>query len=131
MNNFTRNAIVFSLILASIGVFYHFVIFIPKQLKQKEVKYELCKITADDEYIANWASACEMQASYNRDELKNCMSDPQILTNSLMGERWCKENYEDFDSSVECSLSKVRAESVNASRDKALKRCLDEAKTGV
>jgi hypothetical protein len=128
VNNFMRNSVVFGILLGGIGVFYHYVIYIPKELKKIEVKYELCKNMADASYSVNWSKACLIQTKYDREALKSCMSDPEILSNSLMGEKWCRENYKNLDYSDECTLSKERAEELNISRDKSLKRCLDEAK---
>lgn len=149
MEKLVKVAVVLGALLAGVGVFYHYVIFLPGVERQKaeraevekrdaanreasrQIFYEACKKDASINYSANWAAACEEVARTRTMQLRNCLSDRMIVTNPYMGENYCKATFGDIDPSPNCSLPKGRAESIDQSFKDAQQRCLAEARGGL
>jgi hypothetical protein len=149
MEKLVKLAVVLGALLAGVGVFYHYVIFLPGVERQKvereeaakreaaskeaskQIFYEARKKDAESNYSANWAAACEDVARTETMQLRNCLSDRAIVTNPYLGEHHCKSTFGDIDPSPNCSLPKGRAESINQTFKDAQQRCLAEARGGL
>lgn len=149
MEKLVKFGVVLGALLAGLGVFYHYVIFLPsverQKVKQEEAEkreaaskeasrqifYETCKKNANSNYSANWASACEDVARTETMRLRNCLSDRAVMSNPYLGEHYCKSTFGDIDPSPNCSLPKIRAESIDQSFKDAQQRCLAEARDGL
>jgi hypothetical protein len=138
MDKLTRMAVIAGVLLAGIGVFYHYVIFLPgvehdkaAQAVRRQAAYSRCMEQADSIYNADWATACKDVAESAAVELRNCLSDKLIMTNPYMGASYCKRTFAGADPSPECTLPKSRAQSLNAAHKEAQQRCATEARLGV
>ena len=149
MEKLVKVAVILGALLAGIGVFYHYVVFLPsverqkiesaenekretaKQEASRQMFYEACKRDASNNYLANWAVACEDIAKIRTSQLRGCLSDQTIITNPYMGENYCKTTFGDIDPSPNCTLPKVRAESINQADKDLQQRCLAEARDGL
>lgn len=138
MDKLLKMAVVVGALLAGIGVFYHYVIFLPgierekaTQADRRQQAYGRCIEQAESIYDASWAAACKNVAQSDAMELKNCLSDKMVMTNPYMGAAYCKRTYGATDPSSECTLPKARAESINAAHKQAQQRCATEARLGV
>jgi hypothetical protein len=149
MEKLLKVAVILGALLAGVGVFYHYVIFLPSVERQKIERaetekreaanqeasrqrfYEACKKDARSNYSANWAAACEDHAHTQTNRLRGCLSDQTIITNPYMGENYCKTTFGDIDPSPDCSLPKSRSESINQANKDAQQQCLAEARGGL
>lgn len=160
MEKMVKIAVIFAALLAGIGVFYHYVIFLPgverqkveraenekrekamhaenekrdkaKQEASRQLFYESCKASAAKNYSADWAAACEGVARARTSSLRNCYADQSITSNPYMGVNYCKSTFGEIDPSPNCSLPKARADSVNQAYQDEQQRCLAEARSGL
>ena len=138
MDKLLKLAIVFGVLLAGTGVFYHYVIFLPgvekektAQLGRRQEAYSRCIEQTESIYDANWAAACKDVAQLEAVELRNCLSDRMVMTNPYMGAAYCKRTFSGADPSPECTLPRVRAESIDTAHKQAQQRCATEARLGV
>lgn len=142
MDRTLRLALVAAALLAGGGVFYHFVIYLPRVEEQRRADirereenrksaYSECMDQARRAYDSNWAETCRNVASYNATDLKSCLKDKSILSNSLMGAEWCKREYNSFDDSPNCTLPGKKADGVNVYYKQAQERCVVEARLEV
>lgn len=124
------------------GIFYHYVIFLPNLERQKaesaksrelsqRASYETCKSSALEGYVSDWADACKDVARMQANYLQNCLADRLIMSNPYMGKKYCTQSFGDIDSSPNCSLPKIRADSINKAYQEAQQRCLAEAKSNL
>lgn len=149
MEKIVKIAVIFGALLAGIGIFYHYVIFLPGVERQKVERaenekrenakkedsrslfYESCKASAAKNYSLGWAAACEGVARARTSSLRNCYADQSITSNPYMGVNYCKSTFGEIDPSPNCSLPKVRADSVNQAHQDEQQRCLAEARSGL
>ena len=149
MDKFVKIAVVVGVLLAGIGVFYRYVIFLPglerdkiereentkrelaKQEAIKQVAYDSCKAIARANYSLNWADACKDVALVKNRMLNECLSDSGIVNNPYMGKNFCTSRHGNADLSSNCSLPKARGESINQEYHNAQQRCINEAKSGL
>jgi hypothetical protein len=149
MDKYLKMALIAMSLMIGIGVFYHYVIYLPaverhkvekaeeekRTAEEKETqtqsKYEICIDIARLNYEADWAKACEYVAKSEAEDLKACLSDSTIINNRYMGINYCKKKYIFLDSSPKCLLPKTKADSINESHKQAQDRCLTEARVGL
>ncbi|TAL53804.1 hypothetical protein [Pandoraea sp.] len=149
MDKMLKLALAIALLLAGGGVFYHYVIFLPAverqaaaQAEQEKAKvaqeeaarnlqYQTCKTLADQSYLEEWAAACKDVAHQQLVQLRNCLSNKLIMSNSFMGATYCKNTFGASDPSPNCSLPTPRADSINQDYGNAQQKCLEEAKLGL
>ncbi len=138
MDKITKLAVITGALLAGIGVFYHYVIFLPGVERDKADKarhrqdaYGQCMEQADISYSTGWATACKNVAESTAMELKNCLSNKVIMTNPYMGASYCNRTFGVADPSPECTLPESRANSLNATYKEEQQRCATEARLGL
>ncbi len=154
MDKYLKIAIILSSLLAGVGIFYHYVIYLPgierqkieksereqkeaaEKAKQKQeedvareyevkVRYEQCIADARRNYEANWTTACKSVAKSQSEAFLNCLNTP------YMGKDFCKQTFPKRDSSPDCALPKEQAESINQTHKHAQEKCLAEARIGL
>ena len=156
MDKMIRLAVIVAVLLAGVGVFYHYVIFLPsveqkkaeaeqkkadleqsekQKIAEKEsarkVAYNSCVVAAATDYESNWATACEETAKTRLASHQACLSDPSIINNQYMGEAFCKRTYPLLDGKPDCALPMAKVELADQRHAKAKERCLAEAKSGL
>jgi hypothetical protein len=149
LDTLTKRALAVGALLAGIGVFYHYVIFIPglekakqaqiendkreteQRIAEKTRQYAACKADARQAYEADWATACNAVAEDRKLSYANCLKDPLVMYNQFMGEQYCVRTFGKIDPSPDCSLPGRRGESINARFQNALEKCLTESKSGL
>lgn len=149
MDKFLRNALITMCLLIGIGIFYHYVVYLPgvekrkfeveseknriaeERDKQTKLKYEICMSQSRRNYLANWAIACQMTAKMQKESLVMCLNDRAIINNQFMGENYCKKEYIFLDSSPDCALPGSRADSIEEIQKKEQDTCLTEARAGL
>jgi len=116
MDKIVRFSISVAVLMAGAGIFYRYVIFLPRVENQKlelaahkKLEYDRCNSEAQDNYNANWAAACESNAKSQRSGLANCLSDRLVMTNQFMGASYCKKTFGTSDPSPNCTLPARRA----------------------
>ncbi|MFW1950601.1 hypothetical protein [Acinetobacter beijerinckii] len=148
--------LVLSALLASAGVFYYYVIFVPnleqqkldlekqklkekqeaeaEALKKKEQEseqrsqaYQNCVTEAELTYSNNWAHACQKQSERNEVELNNCLNNPSIMNNQFMGKPYCLKAYGSTKFDAECTLPAQMADNIEKSRTQRKEDCITEA----
>jgi hypothetical protein len=148
-DKFTKRAIAIGALMAGVGVFYHYVIFIPGLEKSKQERidkekseadmrtaeksrqYEFCKTTARQVYEEDWANACQSVAEDRKLQYDNCLKDRMVMTNQFMGKQYCVSTYGKIDASSGCTLPGGRADTINESFKDAKDKCLVEFKNGL
>ena len=98
-----------------------------RDLKRKDA-YLSCLMAASKDYDADWSAACKTNAESRSVALKNCLEDPNVVNNPLMGKRWCYANLGGANPSPDCSLPSSTADKINERHEKEKQRCLAEAK---
>lgn len=149
MEKVLKTAGMLGVLLIGIGVFYHYVIFLPGVERQREervenekreavkketsqqLSYESCKAAASRNYSANWATACVAVARTQKDRRQSCLADSLIMTNPYMGRNYCLNTFADTDPSPECSLPGGKADPIEQNYSDAKQRCLMEARSGL
>ena len=142
MDRTLRLALIVGALLAGGGVFYHYVIFLPhveeqrradtreREERRKEA-YSLCMAEAHSQYDASWTSECKSVAEADAKSMKDCLRDPIVMTNPLMGAPHCRRTYGNSDPSRECRLPIKLSESLNEAYKQAQARCATQARIGV
>ncbi len=160
MDKLVKLAIVVGVLLAGVGVFYHFVIYLPDLDRKKEehlaqekreaefqkeqlrleaanreqtrqTTYTACLQGARANYELNWATACKTAAASQVSRLRSCLADNLIVTNPYMGKNYCYNTFGGGNESPNCSLPKSTAEGVNKTYKEEQDRCLAESKSGL
>ena len=147
IDKFTRRVIAIGALMAGVGVFYHYVIFIPgverakqeqlgNEKKEAELKnaekarqYKFCKDSSLKVYDLNWAGACKAVAEDRKLQYENCLNDPLVMSNQFMGKQHCRKTYEKTDPSPECTLPSGRANRIKNDLKEAQEKCLEESKS--
>jgi len=122
-------------LMVGFSVFYYFVIYLPGLENKKEarkaqakLKYERCISSAQMNYDANWAAACESTASANQENLRVCLSTFSTGSDALMYQNICRQRFL-TDPSPNCTLPKGRAESIDQTHKEEQDKCLTEARS--
>lgn len=149
MDKVVKLAIIIGAFLAGVGVFYHYVIFLPeaqreessaadrqkREIELRELQrrnaYGACLGEARRNYEAQWAASCKEVAVTRAGELKSCLSNKSVVTNPYMGADFCKRSYGDADPSPQCSLPQSRAQFINDTYKQEQDRCATEARLGL
>ena len=142
MDKTHRYALIAGVLMAAFGIFYHYVIFIPRlesektaatELKenQRKVAYSDCLRSARTVYDDDWTRVCKSDAGATRRKLENCLTDKSILQNQFMGEKYCKQTFVQTEFSAECTLPKSQAEFLNAQFKQSKEKCQQEARLGL
>ena len=160
MDKLVKGVIVLAALLAGIGVFYYFVVFLPNIENQKlelerqkteraetekraaatqaasqemirQKMYDECKRGARTNYEVNWATACKTNARLRTSELQNCLTDRAIMANQYMGESYCRKTFSAEDASPDCALPISVSSPINQTLKDEDQRCLAEAKSGL
>jgi hypothetical protein len=138
MEKIVRYSIVAAMLMAGAGIFYRYVIFLPEVERQKaeiaaqkKQNYDACNIGARNNYDTNWAAACKSNAQFQSTQLKNCLTDPAVITNQFLGASYCHRTFGGRDSSPKCALPKVLADSINLNYKENQEKCVTEAKLGL
>ena len=123
LDTFTRRAIAIGALMAGAAIFYHYVIFIPSVERTKQAQlesdkkeaelrvtkraqdYEYCKETARISYNVGWYVACSVVAKDRKLQYENCLKDPSVMSNPLMGKQYCNRTYGKTDSSSVCEVA--------------------------
>lgn len=156
MDKLVKFAITIGALLASISVFYHYVVALPsierdkaaeadlarrekataahlEQLRetQRQRAYDGCISIAAYSYRTDWAAACKSFSMQQDVAYKNCLGDKAVIANQFLGESYCKSTFGDSDASPECSLPSERAQSINVAHKQAQEKCVTEARLGL
>lgn len=147
-------------VLASAGVFYYYVVFVPnleqqkfdlekQMLKEKQdteaqalekkeqqaekrtQAYQICLSEAEQSYSNHWSNSCSSLADRNKVKLQNCLNDNSILNNQFMGEKWCHENFGKTEFDPQCTLPRGVADDIERNRKDNKERCLSEAQNAL
>ena len=149
MEKLLKIIVVVGVLLVGVGVFYHYVIFLPgmeqKKIEQvegekreeaskaasRQLAYEACKTTSASNYSSNWATACLAVSVAQKNNLQGCLAVPVITTDPNMNRNFCWATYKETDSAPNCSLPKGRAEPIEQEFKDAKQRCFSEAQNGL
>lgn len=160
MDKFVKLAIIVGVLLAGVGVFYHFVIYLPEldqkkderaaqekravefqqeQLKReaadreqiRQATYQECLQGRRANYETNWASACKINAASRSARLRSCLSDNLTISNPYMGKNYCYNTFGGADASPTCSLPRLTADGIGKTYKEEQDRCLAESKSGL
>lgn len=148
--------LVLAALIASAGVFYYYVVFVPnleqqkldlekqklkekqeaeaKALKKKEQEseqraqaYQNCVNNAEITYTNNWSSACQKLSERNQVGLDNCLNNPSIMNNQFMGKSYCEKVYGATEFDPECTLPGNTADGIEKARTERKEACMHEA----
>lgn len=148
--------LVVAALVASAGVFYYYVVFVPnleqqkldlekqklkekqdaeaKALQKKEQEteqraqaYQNCVDNAEIAYTSNWSSACQKLSERNQAALDNCLNNPSIINNQFMGKSYCEKVYGATEFDPECTLPGNTAEGIEKARSERKDACMVEA----
>lgn len=148
--------LVLAALIASAGVFYYYVVFVPnleqqkldlekqklkekqeaeaKALKKKEQDaeqrnqaYQDCITNAELLYTQNWSNSCQGLADRNQSNLTNCMNDRNIQNNPYMGESYCQKMFGNTEFDANCSLPGAVADGIEKLRTERKAACMSEA----
>jgi hypothetical protein len=149
MDKYLKWALITMSLMIGVGIFYHYVIYLPgiekvkvekaqeekrkaeEKERQARSNYQNCLANARQNYEANWAQACETLAKSQAQALNECLSDRLIVNNPNLGINFCKQQFRFLDSSQNCSLPQVRSESINQTHRQQEDKCLTEARSGL
>lgn len=149
--------LVIAALVASTGVFYYYVVFIPnleqqkldlekQKLKEKQEAeekaqnkkdaeaeqrtnaYQSCTEQAENTYIENWGNACQKIAERNQVGLENCLNNPSIINNQFMGKPYCQKTFGATEYDPQCTLPSQMADGIEKLRTERKEACMQEAK---
>lgn len=98
---------------------------------QRSIAYAQCLNNANKAYTSNWANNCKMVAKQNAAKLENCLNNESIMSNSLMGESYCRNQFGQTEENPDCSLPTHLANSVEESFKQQKEQCMEEAKNAL
>lgn len=121
MDRTLRWGLIVGVLLAGFGVFYHFVIYLPGQDRERQQAYANCMSTVAKNYDAEWAESCQNIAS----------RAPKLCRELGMSESQCENLVGGADPSPNCSLPKVAAEPIEQRRKEQADTCAKAASLGL
>ncbi|MHA3099344.1 hypothetical protein [Acinetobacter brisouii] len=148
--------LVVAALLASAGIFYYYVIFVPaleqqkldlekqklkekqevelqaqkkkeQQAEQRSQSYQTCLSNAEMLYTQNWSSSCQKLSERNQVSLDNCLNDPSIQNNPYMGRSYCQKMYGNTEFDANCTLPNTVAENIERLRTEEKATCMAQA----
>lgn len=148
--------LVVAALIASAGVFYYYVVFVPnleqqkldlekqklkekqeaeaKAQKKKELEaeqrtqsYQNCIDNTEQTYALNWSNACQKISERNQIGLENCLNNPSIMNNEFMGKSYCQKLYGATEFDSECTLPSQTADGIEELRTERKEACMAEA----
>lgn len=143
-------------LLASAGVFYYYVVFVPKleqqkldlekqkleekkdaeekAQKKKELEadqraqaYQNCTDQVESTYTENWGNACQKMAERNKVGLENCLNNPSIINNQFMGKSYCQKTFGATEYDPRCTLPSQMADGIEKLRTERNASCMTQA----
>lgn len=147
--------LVVAALFASAGVFYYYVIFVPKleqqklDLEQQKIKqkqeeqkalkkkqwqaeqrkqvYQNCLNDAEQSYNNRWANTCQQIVEQNQNNLEQCLNDRRVMLNPFKGEAYCLELFGKTEFNANCELPVDVADQLERNRVQAKQTCASEA----
>lgn len=147
--------LVSSALLASAGVFYYYVIFVPKleqqrldlekqkilqkQEEQKALKkkqwqaehrkqvYQNCLNDVEQSYNNTWANSCQQLVEQDQNNLEHCLNDRRVMLNPFKGESYCLKLFGHTEYNANCQLPVETADQIEMLRTQQKEACLQSA----